>query len=141
MDALKVWLNNLLLFKTVEPNSLFGQAISYMLKRWYWLTQFLRVAGAPVDNNICEQAIKVLLRYKKNSQFYRTLYGASIGDAMMSLLHTTAYNKVNIFNYLTAVQEHASLVNTNPDQWMPWCYEVTMAELPSAQKIESVDTG
>ena len=141
MDALKVWLNNLLLFKTVEPNSLFGQAISYMLKRWYWLTQFLRVAGAPVDNNICEQAIKVLLRYKKNSQFYRTLYGAFIGDAMMSLLHTTAYNKVNIFNYLTAVQEHASLVNTNPDQWMPWCYEVTMAELPSAQKIESVDTG
>jgi hypothetical protein len=141
MDALKVWLNNLLLFKTVEPNSLFGQAISYMLKRWYWLTQFLRVAGAPIDNNLCEQAIKVLLRYKKNSQFYRTLYGASIGDAMMSLLHTTAYNNVNIFNYLTAVQEHTSLVNENPDKWMPWCYETTIAELTAVQKTEPIDTG
>jgi hypothetical protein len=38
---------------TVEPNSGLGQAISYMQNHWQKLTLFLRVPGAPLDNNIC----------------------------------------------------------------------------------------
>jgi transposase len=42
--------------KLVEPNSGLGQALCYMRKHWPALTLFLRVAGAPLDNNICYAA-------------------------------------------------------------------------------------
>ncbi|MEI9476769.1 MAG: transposase [Deltaproteobacteria bacterium] len=33
-----------------------GKAITYMLKHWEPLTLFLRVSGAPLDNNLCYAA-------------------------------------------------------------------------------------
>ncbi len=58
MDDLKAWLQRQFDEKLVEPNSALGDAISYLLKRWDALTLFLRKAGAPLDNNICERALK-----------------------------------------------------------------------------------
>ena len=58
MDELHRWLKQQIDEKKVEPNSSLGGAISYMLRHWQKLTLFLRVAGAPLDNNICEQAMK-----------------------------------------------------------------------------------
>ncbi len=139
MSAMKTWFNNLLLYKKVEPNSRLGEAIVYMLKRWHWLTQFLRVPGAALDNNICELAIKVLIRYRKNALFYRTFYGARIGDAMMSILHTAAHAGVNIFDYLNTLQEQADLVQENPENWLPWCYQETLVAqtAPSLMAVNS----
>ncbi|MEK7862341.1 MAG: transposase, partial [Chloroflexota bacterium] len=56
----------------VEPNSGLGQAFRYLLKRWAQLTSFLRVPGAPVDNNICERILKMAIRHRNNSLFYRS---------------------------------------------------------------------
>jgi hypothetical protein len=42
----------------VEPNSALGGAIRYMLNHWEKLTLFLREPGAPLDNNLCERALK-----------------------------------------------------------------------------------
>lgn len=128
MEALRVWLNNLLLYHHVEPNSRSGEAIMYLLKRWYWLTQFLRVPGAPIDNNLCEQAIKILIRYRKNSLFYRTQQGANIGDAVMSVLHTAHYADVNVFDYLTILQTNANDVQQSAADWLPWTYKETLAK-------------
>jgi hypothetical protein len=50
--------------KRVEPNSGLGEAINYMLKRWPALTLFLRQAGAPLDNNICERALKMAILHR-----------------------------------------------------------------------------
>jgi len=58
MDKLHVWLSAQLDEKKVEPNSGLGTAISYLLKYWDRLTLFLRQAGAPLDNNVCERALK-----------------------------------------------------------------------------------
>ena len=52
MDALKGWMQQQLADKQVEPNSRLGQAYNYMLKRWEPLTGFLRIPGAPLDNNV-----------------------------------------------------------------------------------------
>lgn len=123
MAALFTWFNNLLLFKQVEPNSRFGEAILYMIKRWDEMTAFLHVAGAPLDNNICEQSIKVLIRYRNNSKFYRTFYGASVGDSMMSVIHTASRNGCNIFDYLNTLQQYQDEVLTNPMDWLPWNYQ------------------
>ena len=55
--------------KQVEPNSVLGQAISYMLKHWDKLTQFLKQAGAPLDNSICERALQRAILHRKNALF------------------------------------------------------------------------
>lgn len=135
IDSMRTWFNNLIFYKKVEPNSRLGEAILYMLKRWEWLTQFLRVTGAAIDNNICEQAIKVVIRYRNNSLFYKTFYGASIGDAMMSLLHTTAYAGVNIFTYLNTLQVYARHVQDSPEDWLPWNYQQTLNAITEATPV------
>lgn len=58
MTELETWLRRQIDAHLVEPNSALGQAISYMLRHWGPLTLFLRQAGAPLDNNICERALK-----------------------------------------------------------------------------------
>ena len=68
----------------MEPNSGLGRAISYLLKHWEKLTLFLRVAGAPLDNNICERALKKAILHRKNALFYKTCHGAHVGDIFMS---------------------------------------------------------
>ena len=131
MQKFKEWLNEQFDQKKVEPNSGLGQAISYMLKHWQKLTRFLHVPGAPLDNNICEQALKRAICHRKNSLFYKTLHGAYVGDMYMSIIHTCILNSVNPFDYLVALQRHSSHVFKNPGQWMPWNYESTICSLPS----------
>jgi transposase len=78
MEELHVWLVRQFDERRVEPNSGLGKAISYLLRRWEKLTLFLRVAGAPLDNNICEQALKKAIRHRRNSLFYKTPHGAHV---------------------------------------------------------------
>ena len=63
----------------MEPNSGLGEAITYMLKHWKKLTLFLRKAGAPLDNNICERALKKVILHRKNAYFYASLE-ESVGE-------------------------------------------------------------
>lgn len=133
MDALWVWLNNQWQYEAVEHNSGLGDAIQYMLKHWHALTQFLRVPGMPLDSSSCERAIKVIIRYRRASLFYKTLKGARVGDKLMSLIHTAARNGFNIFEYLNALQKHADAVALSPESWVPWHYQETLEEtLPIA---------
>ena len=64
MDALHAWLKAQFAEKKVEPNSGLGQAISYCLKRWDRLTLFLQQAGAPLDSNIVERALKKAILHR-----------------------------------------------------------------------------
>jgi hypothetical protein len=127
MDKFHEWLSEQFDTKQVEPNSTLGQAITYMQNHWVKLTRFLHVPGAPLDNNILEQALKRVILHRKNSLFYKTLHGAYIGDMYMSLIHTCILNGGNPFDYLTQLQKHSSAVFKNPSQWMPWNYESTIA--------------
>lgn len=130
MKQLHQWMTDQMESRKVEPNSGLGKAISYMLKHWEPLTLFLRVEGAPLDNNICEQALKRAILHRKNSLFYKTLHGAQVGDIFMSLIHTCKLAKVNPFDYLVALQKHAQAVLKNPRQWLPWNYKKAVSALP-----------
>ena len=122
MDELHQWLKKQFDEKKVEPNSSLGKAISYMLNHWEKLTRFLEIPGAPLDNNVCEQALKKTVLHRKNSLFYKTERGAYIGDLFMSLIHTCNLNGENPFDYLTELQKHSAEVFKNPSAWMPWNY-------------------
>jgi len=122
MQQLHDWLKRQLDEKLVEPNSALGGAIRYMLNHWEKLTLFLRQAGAPLDNNVCERALKKAILHRKNALFYKTANGARVGDLFMSLIYTCELNDVNPFDYLTQLQEHADELAASPQLWMPWNY-------------------
>jgi hypothetical protein len=46
--------------------------------------------------------------------FYKTEHGAFIGDMFMSLIHTCNPQKVNPFDYLTALHSQCSLTGNSP---------------------------
>ena len=128
MKALEQWLNEQFEARKVEPNSSLGGAIRYMHNHWDALTCFLRVPGAPLDNNLCERALKRAIVHRKNSLFYKTENGAHVGDVFMSLIHTAELCATNPFDYLVAVQRHCEAVASNPEQWMPWNYAQALAQ-------------
>ena len=128
MEKLKSWLEEQIQQQLVEPNSSLGQAFTYMHKRWEKLTLFLRIPGAPIDNNICERSLKRAILHRKNSLFYRTLHGASVGDLYMSIIHTCYLNDVNAFDYLNALEKHAQQLHENPQLWMPWNYHEQLSD-------------
>jgi transposase len=126
MESLRIWLNNQLLYGLIEPHSGLGEAATYLLRHWEALTQFLKHPGAPIDNSICERAIKIVIRHRKNSLFYKSRQGAQLGDAMMSVIHTAARGGANVFDYLNTLQRYAADVITSPEEWLPWTYQHTL---------------
>ena len=130
MEKLHAWMQAQFTQKNVEPNSGLGKAIGYMLKHWKKLTLFLRRAGAPLDNNICERALKKAILHRKNALFYKTDAGAGVGDVFMSLIHTCALNGADPFDYITQLQRHAPEVRKKPEKWLPWNYRQTIERAP-----------
>ena len=129
MDELKSWLKEQFEQRRVEPNSGLGGAIKYMDKHWEKLTLFLREPGAPIDNNLVERCLKRVILHRKNAMFYKTQNGARVGDLFMTLIHTCELEGINAFDYLVALQRHSNKTLANPENWMPWNYTETLANL------------
>ena len=122
MEELHAWFTRQMEDRLVEPNSSLGGAIAYMLRHWEKLTLFLRVPGAPLDNNICERALKKAILHRKNALFYKSTNGARVGDMFMSLIYTCELSGANPFAYLTELERHVDEVTASPPDWMPWNY-------------------
>jgi transposase len=131
MEQMKGWMEQKLSGNQVEPNSGLGSAFKYVLKRWDKLTLFLRQAGAPLDNNICERILKTPIRHRDNSLFYKTMIGANVGDFFMSIIQTCRLCGKDPFDYLSTLRRHAGKLPDNPSAWMPWNYQATAASLPA----------
>jgi transposase len=78
---------------------------------------------------IVKVGLKKAICHRKNSLFYKTLTGAHVGDAFMSLIHTAELSEVDPFDYLVAVQRHHDEVAERPGDWLPWTYKDTLARL------------
>jgi len=127
MDELKRWLDTQVDERLVEPNSALGQAIAYMQGHWETLTRFLSVPGAPLDNNLVERALKLFIRQRNNSLFYKSEYSAYIASVLTSLIATCLYAGGNALEYLVALQEHRREVFAAPEAWLPWTYQASLA--------------
>jgi len=129
MEGLRTWIEGLFAEKRVEPNSGLGGALRYLLDRWEPLTLFLRVAGAPIDNNISERSLKNAIRQRRASLFYRTRNGALVGDVYTAIIVTTMLHHGDPFHYLTALFTHYKAVAAAPADWLPWNYKEALARL------------
>ena len=71
---------------------------------------------------------KIQTRLKENLQ--------SIGDAMMSLIHTAVSSNINPFDYLNALQLYSSNIQAAPEKWLPWNYQDTLLKLTTSTAPE-----
>lgn len=126
MDELKTYLESQQ--KEFEPNGIAGTAIDYVLKRFTGLSQFLRHANAPLDNNIVEQALKLIIQVRKSSMFYKTLRGAALASYIQSALYSAAQNDINPCDYMVALLNNEQSVIDNPKAWLPWYYQETLKQ-------------
>ena len=76
--------------------------------------------GAPIDNNWAERALKLFIRQRNTSLFYKNTPSAYIASMLTSLIATCLYAGVNAVEYLVALQEHRSEVFADPAAWLPW---------------------
>jgi hypothetical protein len=127
MDELRQWLQKQVDDHLVEPNSALGKAIAYMQTHWETLTRFLSIPGAPLENNLVERALKLFIRQRKNSLFYRTEHSAYIASVLTSVIATCIHAGGNALEYLVALQEHRAEVFANPEAWLPWTYQASLA--------------
>jgi transposase len=83
------------------------------------LTLFLRQAGAPLDNNLVERALKRAVLHRKNALFVHEL------DSHLSVVRR------QLLRLLTELQRHAQKLAAKPAEWMPWNYRETVARIVS----------
>jgi Transposase IS66 family len=93
------------------------------------LTLFLRVLGAPLDNNVCERVLKKAILHRKTALFYKTMGGARVGDLFMSIIHTAELAKIDVFGYLVALQRHHECVADERASWMLWNYTCALTQV------------
>lgn len=126
MERIRDWGQQQLDAGTVEANSGLGQAIGYYQRHYHELIAFCRLPGAPLDNNLAEQLLKLIIRGRKNALFFKTPAGAAIADVITSVIATAHLAEINVFDYLVVLQCHAEAVKHQPQQWLPWNYQHTV---------------
>ena len=129
MQSLFEWMEEQFRDRVVEPNSRLGKAFSYVRNHWKGLTRFLEVPGVPLDNNETERELKPSQRHRKNSLFFKTQAGATVGDVLLSVIRTSVANGVDPVHYLTTIATHAQKARLSPEPWLPWNYKKTLESL------------
>jgi transposase len=135
MEGFENWLKEQIAERKVEPNSGLGKAISYFKNHFKKLTLFLHAAGAPLDNNICERALKKAILHRKNALFFKTENGAHVSDIFMSLICTCQLCGADPFHYLTELQKHATDLKGKSQEWMPWNYRDALQPSSTSPKL------
>jgi hypothetical protein len=112
MENLRQWMKEQ--FEKKAVNDALGCAFDYFLDRFEELTQFSTILGAPLDNNICERILRLVVLHRNNSLFYRNDMGALVGDICMSLISSCRLNHIDPYQYLISIIENARAVRAKP---------------------------
>ncbi|EPE93793.1 hypothetical protein RGCCGE502_33381 (plasmid) [Rhizobium grahamii CCGE 502] len=86
LNALKTWLDNIA--PKVVPDTKLGDAVSYTLNQWDYLTRYASDGRMPIDNNILERDIRVFATGRKSWLFSDTVDGAKASAVIYSLMLT-----------------------------------------------------
>jgi transposase len=86
LNALKAWLNDIA--PKVLPDSKIGDAVSYTLNQWEYLTRYTEDGRMPIDNNLLERDIRIFATGRKSWLFSDTVDGARASAVVYSLMLT-----------------------------------------------------
>ena len=85
---------------TVVPGSLLGKALHYLSSQWPKLIRFADNGTWPIDNNLCENAIRPFVIGRRNWLFADTVAGANASANLYSLVETCKANGIDPYAYL-----------------------------------------
>ncbi len=129
MDVIHNYCFDLIEEKKAEPNSSLGKACKYFLKHWEHLTTFLRVPGIAIENNLAERTLKIPIRHRRNSLFFKTTMGAFVGDILATIIQCCVMNGCSPYHYLNWIQENYHRVQHRPRSYLPWMMEKAKKEV------------
>jgi transposase len=86
LQAFKAWLE--VLHPKVLPDSNLGDAVSYTLNQWAYLTRYVEDGEMPIDNNLLERDIRIFATGRKSWLFCDTVSGAKASALIYSLMLT-----------------------------------------------------
>ncbi|MGH0241159.1 transposase [Sinorhizobium meliloti] len=101
LNALKTWLDEIA--PKVLPDSKLGDAVSYTLNQWEYLTRYTEDGRMPIDNNLLERDIRVFATGRKSWLFSDTADGAKASAVIYSLMLTCRASRVEPLAWLRHV--------------------------------------
>jgi transposase len=106
----------------VLPGSLLGKALHYLTAQWPKLVRYVDDGRYPIDNNVCENAIRPFVVGRRNWLFADTVAGAHASANLYSLLQTCVANRIDGYRYLTALLVALPKAKTVEDfeALLPW---------------------
>jgi hypothetical protein len=106
----------------VTPGSLLGKALHYLSSQWPKLIRFVENGAWPIDNNLCENAIRPFVVGRRNWLFCDTVAGAQASANLYSLIETCKANNIEPYTYLVALFRQLPLAKTVEDfeALLPW---------------------
>jgi transposase len=106
----------------VLPGSLLGKALHYLSAQWPKLVRYVDDGRYPIDNNVCENAIRPFVVGRRNWLFADTVAGANASANLYSLLQTCLANGIDGYRYLRAMLVELPKATTAEDfeALLPW---------------------
>jgi hypothetical protein len=101
LSALKEWLDKIA--PKVVPDTKLGEAVSYTLNQWEYLTRYTEDGRMPIDNNILERDIRIFCTGRNSWLFSDTPAGAKASAVIYSLMLTCRACGVEPFAWLKYV--------------------------------------
>ena len=101
LNALKQWLDEIA--PKVLPDSKLGDAVSYALNQWSYLTRYTEDGRMPIDNNLLERDIRIFATGRKSWLFSDTVDGAKASAVVYSLMLTCRACSVEPLTWLRHV--------------------------------------
>ncbi|MBB4234217.1 hypothetical protein GGD57_000766 [Rhizobium esperanzae] len=92
LSVLKAWLDDIA--SKVLPDRKLGDAVSYTLNQWDYLTRYTEDGSMPIDNNLLECDIRIFATGRKSWLFSDTVDGAKASAIVYSLMLTCRASRV-----------------------------------------------
>jgi len=87
------------------PNSALAKAITYSIKRWPSVLNYLHHGDYPLDNNAAENALRPIALGRKNWLFVGSPIAGQRAATLQSLLITAKLNQLDPLAWLTKTLE------------------------------------
>lgn len=106
----------------VVPGSLLGKALHYLSAQWPKLIRYVENGAWPIDNNLCENAIRPFVIGRRNWLFADTVAGAHASANLYSLVETCKANRIDPYDYLVRLFGKLPLAKNADDfeALLPW---------------------
>ena len=106
----------------VVPGSLLGKALHYLSAQWPKLTRYVENGAWPIDNNLCENAIRPFVVGRRNWLFADTVAGARASANLYSLVETCKANGIDPYAYLVSLFRKLPAAQSADDfeALLPW---------------------